>query len=160
MLQLIMSNESPCNQHFPFYYLLWVQNYFSWPTSSTSLNVLSLFSYNRNYDRILLPHNYPKVVSDLHQDHQKVIFTESANWANSVIESQCLSLCGSVCPRHRQEPTPQCYGELWMKNVFIIWAYDHNIFQKKCLFFLKFVKITVLDPHKKNTFQCWGELWP
>ena len=32
--------------------------------------------------------------------------------------------------------------------------------KQMCLFFLKIVKITVLEPHKKNTFQCWGELWP
>ena len=34
---------------------------------------------------------------------QGLIFTESAHWANSVLELQCPSVCLSVCLRHRMQ---------------------------------------------------------
>ena len=70
------------------------------------------------------------------------IFTKSAHWANSFIESPCLSVYLCVCGGHRKTPTSWCHGELSLRNIFLILAYDPTIF-----FVLKW---DFFYPHKKN----------
>jgi hypothetical protein len=47
-------------------------------------------------------------------------FTESAHWANSVIESQCPSVCLFVCLWRLKRPSSRGRGDLWSKNLFLI----------------------------------------
>ena len=57
---------------------------------------------------------------------QICIFTESAD---SVIESQCLSVC--MC--HRKTPTSGGHGDLWSKNVILILVCDDTIKKDKII---------------------------
>ena len=47
-------------------------------------------------------------------------FTESAHWANSVIESLCPSVCLFVCLWRLERPSSGGCGDLWSKNLFLI----------------------------------------
>ena len=51
-----------------------------------------------------------------------VLFTESALWAGSVIESPCPS----VCLWRSKTPISGCHGDLWLKNAFPILACDET----------------------------------
>ena len=60
-------------------------------------------------------------------DKHVVFFTESAHWADLVIELQCPS----VCLWGLETPSSWGRGDLWLKNVVLILGCDDTVFKKK-----------------------------